>query len=76
MSTRAVVLALAGAVALALTGCGEQPKVYKQGQYQGKPDTRPWDNAQFKGNQAEWENAIKARNQAQNEYSRSTPSAN
>jgi hypothetical protein len=76
MSTRTFALVLAGAVALAIAGCGEQPKVYKQGQYQGKPDTKPWDNAQFKGNQTEWEKAIKARNQAQNEYSRATPSAN
>ena len=44
--------------------------VYKQGQYQGKPDSKPWDNDQFKGNQVEWEKTIKTRNQGQNEYSR------
>jgi hypothetical protein len=66
-------LALMGAVAvlvLGTAGCGEKPTVtvYKQGQYQGKPDGRPWDNAQFKGDKAAWERAIKARNTGQNEY--------
>jgi hypothetical protein len=57
---------------LPLSGCGEKEQVivYKQGKYQGKPDAKPWDNDQFKGNQAQWENAIKTRNQAQNEYLR------
>ena len=69
------VLAAAGALALVLAGCGDKPVVYKQGQYQGKPDSKPWDNDQFKGNQVEWEKTIKARNQGQNEYSRSVASA-
>jgi hypothetical protein len=60
----------AGALALMLAGCGDKPMVYKQGQYQGKPDSKPWDNAQFKNNQVEWEKAVKVRNQGQNEYSR------
>ncbi len=53
-------------------GCGENTSVtvYKQGQYQGKPDKRPWDNDQFKGDKTAWETAIKARNDGQNEYSR------
>ncbi len=57
---------------LLLAGCGEktQVTVYKQGQYQGKPDTRPWDNAQFKNDRAAWEKAIKARTDSQNEYAR------
>ena len=57
--------------ALLLAGCGERPQVvrYKQGTYQGKPDTPPYD-AQFKGNRGEWENALATRNQAQNEYKR------
>jgi len=56
----------------ALAGCGEQPQVvnYKQGKYQGKPDTQPWANAPFNGNKDEWERAIKNRNQGQNEYKR------
>ena len=63
---------VAGAVLLLAAGCGESPTVtvYKQGQYQGKPDTRPWDGATFNGDRAAWEKAIKARNEGQNEYSR------
>ena len=71
---------LAGAAACAVTfglsGCGgEQPRVYKQGQYQGKEDSKPWNNSQFNGNQVEWEKAIKARNQGQDEYTRAVASA-
>ena len=47
-------LAFAGALALVLAGCGDKPMIYKQGQYQGKPDSKPWDNEQFKGSQVEW----------------------
>ncbi len=66
-------LIVAGSLAL-LAGCGEQQSVtvYKQGQYQGKPDTRPWDNGQFKNDRAAWETAIKARNGNQNEYLRAS----
>lgn len=68
------VFLIGGAVALSLVlaGCGEkQPvTVYKQGQYQGKPDQQPWDSAAFKGDRAGWEKAIKARNDGQNEYTR------
>ena len=61
-----------------VAGCGEKPSVtiYKQGQYQGKPDKQPWDNDQFKGDKVAWEGAIKKRNEGQNEYSRATPTAN
>jgi len=57
---------------LSLSACGEKEQVivYKQGKYQGKPDSKPWENDQFKGNQAQWETAIKTRNQSQNEYTR------
>jgi hypothetical protein len=58
-----------------LYGCGDKPVTYKQGEYQGKPDTLPWNNAQFKGDSVEWEKAIKARNQGQDEYSRAAASA-
>ena len=53
-------------------GCGESPNVtmYKQGQYQGKPDKAAWDNDKFKGDKAAWEKDIKARNLGQNEYVR------
>ena len=39
-------LGAALAAALFAAGCGEpdQVVVYKQGKYQGKPDTRAWDN--------------------------------
>jgi hypothetical protein len=76
MSKRWVV-GIAAAISLIAAGCGEKPTVtvYKQGQYQGKPDMQPWDNDQFKGNKVEWEKAIKARNQNQNENSRSVASA-
>jgi hypothetical protein len=69
---RALLAALAAALSFAAAGCGEKPTVtvYKQGQYQGKPDTRPWDNEQFKGDKAAWEKAIRARNGGQNEYAR------
>ena len=55
-----------------IAGCGEKAAVtvYKQGQYQGKPDKLPWDNDQFKGDRLAWEKAIKARNTSQNEYAR------
>ena len=66
-----LVPAIAGSLLL-LAGCGEktQVTVYKQGQYQGKPDTRPWDNERFKNDRAAWDKAIKARTVGQNEYAR------
>ena len=70
---RAAVVAFVSAAALAgLSACGEKPNVtvYKQGQYQGKPDNQPWQSAPFNNNQTEWEKSIKARNNAQNEYLR------
>ena len=67
---RLIVWLAACAWALLAAGCGDKPTVYKQGQYQGKPDSKPWDNDRFKSNQVEWEKAIAARNQGQNEYSR------
>jgi hypothetical protein len=79
-------LVLAGAavffVAVGLSACGErdQVTVYKQGKYQGKPDTKPWENgpesslyttSQWdQGNKTSWEAAVKTRNLAQNEYNR------
>ena len=63
--------------ALVLTGvgCSDKPMAYKQGQYQGKVDSKPWDNDQFKGNQVEWEKALKTRNQGQDESTRAVASA-
>jgi hypothetical protein len=72
---RILVVTACAALLWAVAGCGEKPgvTVYKQGRYQGKPDTQPWDNDQFKGDRVAWENAIKKRNDGQNEYSRGTP---
>jgi hypothetical protein len=69
---RAIAVLAVAIAAGALTGCGERPNVtvYKQGKYQGKPDNVPWQNAPFNNNQVEWEKAIKARNNGQNEYLR------
>ena len=63
---------LAAAAALALAGCGERPQVvnYKQGKYQGKPDTPAYANAPFNGNRQQYENTINTRTQGQNEYVR------
>jgi len=75
MRPATLLLALgAGTLALVMAGCGEHKvTVYKQGQYQGKPDTAAWDNDLFKGDKVAWENAIKKRTEGQNEYSRGTP---
>ena len=68
-------LAAAAVVATLLVGlgaCSERPQVaqYKQGTYQGKPDTPPYKNAQFNDDKAAWDRAIATRAQAQNEYKR------
>ncbi|CAG1002314.1 hypothetical protein BURK1_02956 [Burkholderiales bacterium] len=62
----------AAAAAFALAACGERPQVvqYKQGTYQGKPDQKPYAGAPFDGNHQQWENAMRQRNQTQNEYKR------
>lgn len=73
----ALVIAAAVALSGVAAGCGEKAAVtvYKQGQYQGKPDNQPWDNDLFKGDKLAWEQAIKARNARQDETSRGTPTA-
>jgi hypothetical protein len=65
------ILVVAAVTTFALCACGERPQVvnYKQGSYQGKPDSPPY-NAQFGGDRTKWENEIRSRNQAQNEYKR------
>jgi major membrane immunogen (membrane-anchored lipoprotein) len=75
---RALIVVLAAVLPMLVVACGESTDVtvYKQGKYQGKPDTAPWDNAQFKGDKVAWETAIKKRNEGQNEYSRGTPTPN
>ena len=68
---KVMAVALAAAT-LGLAACGEktQVTVYEQGKYKGKADAAPWDNERFKNNQQAWEDAIKARTTAQNEYVR------
>ena len=83
ISARRLIVAVAAlAVAAGLAGCGEKEQVirYEQGKYQGKPDTKPWENEPgaslyttskwSKGDKSSWEAAIKSRNQNQNEYTR------
>ena len=83
MAARLLAAGMAALIALAVSGCGERSQVvaYKSGKYQGKPDSKPWDNdpgaALYTtskwtgGDQASWESAIRARTQGQDEYSRS-----
>ncbi len=83
ISARKLIVAVAAlAVTAGLAGCGEQEQVivYQQGKYQGKPDTKPWDNdpsaslyttsTWTKGDKSSWETALKSRTQNQNEYTR------
>jgi hypothetical protein len=57
-----VLVAAAGLVA-----CGEKAQV--AGEYRGKTDAKPYE-ANFGGDKAKWEAALRARNQNQNEYKR------
>ena len=81
--SRKLILALAALlVAFGIAACGEREQVivYKQGKYQGKPDTRPWENDPAaslyttskwdKGDKTGWETAVRTRNLSQNEYTR------
>jgi hypothetical protein len=72
MRVRLLGIAAASVAALVLAGCGEKANVtvYKQGQYQGKPDNVPWQSEPFNNDKANWEKSIKARNNNQNEYLR------
>ena len=82
-AARTLMLAAAAVVfAVGLSACGErdQVTVYKQGKYQGKPDTKPWENDPAvspypgskwnKGDKTSWESTVKTRSLAQNEYTR------
>lgn len=74
MMTRSIIAGalLMAATAFLLSGCGERPQVvqYKQGRYQGKPDTPAYQGAPFNGDRKQWDDAIRTRNQYQNEYKR------
>jgi hypothetical protein len=67
-----VVAIFAGALLLGLAGCSERSQVvnYKQGTYQGKPDTPPYAGPPYNGDRAAWERAMAVRAQSQNEYKR------
>lgn len=79
---RRAALGAAVLAALFVAGCGEtqQVTVYKQGKYQGKPDTQAWSNAPpatellgsawNKGDRGSWETAINQRAMGQNEDNR------
>ena len=70
--TRICAVAIIASLLLAVAACSERPQVaqYKQGTYQGKPDTPPYQNAPFNGDKAAWDRAVTQRAQAQNEYKR------
>jgi hypothetical protein len=56
--------------AVGLSACGEKKVTsYEPGKYSGAPIAAPWDSPQFGGKKAEWEAALQARTQGQNEYS-------
>jgi hypothetical protein len=61
-----------------LAGCGERAQVvvFKQGVYQGKPDTPPYQNPPFNGDRAAWERTLATRAQLQNEYKRTHRNGN
>lgn len=59
------------ALAMGLSACGEKKVIsYEPGKYSGAPVAAPWDSPQYGGQQAQWEAALQARTQGQNEYSR------
>jgi hypothetical protein len=70
--TRIPALIFLAALLLGVTACGERQQVvnYKQGTYQGKLDTPPYQSAPYNGDRAAWERAMANRAQAQNEYKR------
>ena len=80
--SRCLIVGAALGLVAGISGCGEKEQVivYKQGKYQGKPDSKPWDSEPgasvhttskwTKGDKGSWETAIKSRSQNQNEYVR------
>ena len=57
--------------AIGLTACGENKVTrYEPGKYSGAPLASPWDSPQYGGKKADWEAALQARTQAQNDYAR------
>lgn len=57
--------------AISLSACGEKKVTsYEPGKYSGAPGAAPWDSPQYGGKKAEWEAALQARTQGQNDYAR------
>jgi len=81
-ASKILLAGVALALATGLSACGEREQVivYKQGKYQGKPDSKPWESDPSAslytsskwtaGDKTSWEAAIRARNLSQNEYNR------
>jgi len=69
---RLAAIGVAASLLFGIAACGERPQViqYKQGTYQGKPFTQPYQNAPYSGDKAAWERTVTQRAQAQNEYNR------
>jgi hypothetical protein len=72
-------LLLVIAASLGLAACAKREEIADAPRaYQGKTDSKPWDNAPLpydqakwtQGDRASWEAEIKARQLAQNEYKR------
>jgi uncharacterized lipoprotein len=73
MKSRFAVLALSALAVLALlAACGESPQVvrYERGKYEGKADARPWEGPTFNSEKTAWEQSLRNRVRAQNEYER------
>jgi hypothetical protein len=75
---RALLLAMAVG-AFGVAACGDRQEIAEGPRsYQGKPDSRPWDNEPLadgsakwsRGDRASWETGIKARQLTQHEYKR------
>jgi hypothetical protein len=78
---RSTILAAVVAAVIVLPSCMEVEQTAtpsRQGKYQGKPDTKPWENTPLayesakwsKGDRAAWEEQIKKRQFGQHEHNR------
>lgn len=57
--------------AVGLSACEDkQVTRYEPGKYSGQPVSPPWDSPHYSGKKADWEAAVQARAQAQNDYAR------
>jgi hypothetical protein len=72
IAKKTIVSLLACALSVLFLSACERTQVttYKQGEYQGKKDSQPWDNAKYAGDKTAWESDMRSRNQNQNEYKR------